>query len=116
MELTKNDIGRTFLWLSGAARLATLIDLNPADDDDVKIAPESGGKVWVNPAELFPVRQGSNPTAVAALINIAQDLVDYEKLRAHVREALALLGEPDFAVPKKSLLEAVLQLRKDVAE
>ncbi len=117
MELTKDDIGRTVLWLSGAARLAMILELNPADDNDVLVAPDSGGRVWVNPAELFPVKAGNNPTAVAALINVAQDLVEYDKLKTHVREFLDALDRAgtgwSYAVGSDAV-DAVLQLRQDV--
>ena len=117
MELTEKDLGRTVLWLSGSARLATIVQINPADDEDVLVAPDSGGKVWVHPAGLFPIQGDSNPTAIVALVNIAQDLTDYDKLKAHVREFLAAV---DALAPQvitgwsREAGDAFLKLRQDV--
>ena len=94
MKLTKDDVGKTFLWVDAVTRSCQLIAFNPADDTEVSIRPESGGRKWVPVSDLRRIPDDA-PEGYVGFVNISADLAAYERLQQAVRQFLISVRDHD---------------------
>lgn len=110
MELTANDLGQHVLWFEVEARVAELLEFNPADDTEVLIRPASGGRKWVPRDNVQPLPAGIRPGS----INVTADLLAFERLTRHVRELLEQVSRSDPVLSDCEIRTVIEKLALDV--